>query len=430
MNYDIIIIGSGLYGSLLANEFLKENKKVLIIEAGKNKKIDFNEQNKFPLKFQKNKIKFIKKNNNLFYHYVFGGKSNYWYGHSNPPLKKYIKKNPFFYKIFKKYNKNVYSLLKLKKYHIPFLFNKNKNKYIYPSYISNEKKTSKPICLKKKLLKNKNCSILFSKKVLSIEKNKETIQINFQNKEKLNINNNIPIILALDTFNLINVLKKSNICLNKKLIGSTFFNHLRYQYIIRFPISEMNNKYFKEGYLMFNQDKNIYNQIQIIKKNKYFYMHLDYFIEPKYKYFKKKSFKILKINNLTFKIIRNKYKLCFKKLKKKDINQFKKVQKINLDLLKKLKKKNIEFFDFEKNSFLKNIPKLNIKQNYIYDSKHESGGIIFNKHIDKNLKIIGTNNLYIIGNSLLTSYFGTQPSFLTSCFILHLKNIILNTLKK
>ena len=80
-------------------------------------------------------------------------------------------------------------------------------------------------------------------------------------------------------------------------------------------------------------------------------------------------------------------------------------------------------FNFSKN------PTCHIYQN-IVDSKHESGGIEFKKHIDKNLKILGTENIYLISNAILSSYFGTQPSFLIGCFILHLKNHILKKYKK
>lgn len=435
-DYDIIIIGSGLYGLLLAN-LLSTHKKVLILEAG-----DFNllfhkcEENiNFTYPENENKFWFCpykKYDNSLNVSetplpYAIGGRSVYWGGWCNFPTKDNLLNldNEFIANLHKYENetRKVLNMVTL-----------NKPKWLENiSHVHNVEVSlinGYPLCQIEKTLKNKNIKILANTKVLEIilKNNRNAIGLETTNGH-LSINN-VPLILSAGTFENTKLLMRLSLSneIKFKNLGKNLQDHNLTIYVVRFP--KKDNKNIDIGHFLLKPYYFSYIQCR----------YCDNYSDDGYIYLVMKSFISLNrkspLRNLIYsKKIKNQnedYKMVLNfSLSKRDVKRWDVTDKYMYNFLKNFN--NVEIIDTKNNNipitvnfteeqfeFLKKNREMQLKKSY-----HECGTTAYNDVVDIHSKVKKIDNLFIVGPSVIPSIDGCSPCVFTTTMLLKLKDYLL-----
>jgi hypothetical protein len=443
--FDFIIIGSGPAGITLCNEILKKKGgNILIIEKG-----DL-------LKSRAEKVFYkslpIKLNSRAF---IVGGTSNIWSNISSSFEKfemeqRWKKKNinlwplshlelkKFYNKIDKNYKFN-YEDLKKNKTSLPFELRK--------FYGSNE-----PANFKDYILYNK-ISLLYNCEELTVDeiKKKTFVIFKYQNQLKQIFGKKI-IICAGGIESTALVLrslqkKQLNGIKNKKLVGSYFMDHPKFFLgYLKYPKIEL----IKNFFITQNRDKFYYIGISLnknIQKNKKILnSYVRFENEQIYFDFKRKRLfllnlgkflyhKILNVKKFTTKIrirafcemvprISNKI-LVSKKDQKIYVNY--KLCSQSIKTLRYLSSYIYKYFSHYPQRELANKITKSFLYNNIEDASHHMGGLNYSKDkkksiVDKNLKIIGTKNIFVCSSAVFPTSGSANPTMTICALAVRLAN--------
>ena len=447
-NYDFIIVGSGPAAISLYKSLIKKNLfKILIIEKG-----NF-EKNKYE------KIKYtslpIKKKSRVF---AVGGTSNLW---SN--ISSYFEKTEMKLR-YKKKNRSVWpltdnDLIKLyKKIDKSYGFNFSKIKLLkvdIPFKVRNFIGKINPIKFKD-FIKTSEVDLIYNCEVLTIDEYKNKASIDFMLKQKIEKIFSKKVILCCggieSTALILKSLENNKIKMlrNKKMVGRNFMEHPKFTLgFLKYPkinlIKKLELKYNKEnlsyfGVSMTNKDQrmnNILNSYVRFEKT-YFNFEIKRNLFTIFQIFKYLFIKNIKIKKKVFYKIRlftemlpnlnNKISIC-KKTKKIIVDY--KLSKKDLKTIELLSSSVYKFFsvkpDLEK---IEPISKLNYE-----DSSHHMGGLCFSKDskktlVDKNLKLMGTKNIYICSSAIFPTSGSANPTMTICALSIRLGNYLANQIKK
>lgn len=421
--YDFIIIGSGpaaitLYKKIVSK---KSKSKILILEEG-----DFSKKN-----FKKVFSKHLKINlkSRAF---TVGGSSSVWSNISSY-FEEFEMKSRWEKKQFNLWPLNHKSLLKEykklnKKYQ--FFFDKFKAKKINaPFEIRPFLATTKPMNFKKFINVNE-IDLIYNCRITSIDEGKKVATAYTINKELKFIAKKIIICCGgIESVSLIqNSLnqKKLNNLKNKNLIGKFFMDHPKfnlgylkfpkYEIIDKFKFIKKNNLIFYYGISLqknFQKKNNLLNTyVRFEEYNSKIKSYLGKLNVPLFKnIFKKKIYNVRLFcemipnisNSISLKKNKTLIKLKFSQIDYKTIN---------------LLAENVKYFfskDPEKES------SFNFKNsiNKFEDASHHMGGLCFNPNkklsvVDKNLRILGLNNIYVCSSAVFPSSGSANPT-MTVC---------------
>jgi hypothetical protein len=391
--YDYIIIGSGPAASVILNNLIKTQKKILVVERGGFKK-NFTE-NVFSENFK------IKKDSRIF---GVGGTSNTW-----AQIYSKISKN----EMCNNKNINVWPLSHgallnwCNKIGPKYKFDMNNlgNQAIYEKKFYSRKfiELKSPLRFSK-FFNNQKFDMISNCKVETLDETKKinSIFFDFENK-KYSINSKKIIICAgtLESCSLIInsiKLKKLKKIKNKKFIGRYFMDHPKcYIGEIEFPKKNLIDK-FK---LKSKKNINFYYGLSLFQKNKRTLNTYIRFEEIKslFRYRKKIVIKIFlemepKFQNKIY-IKNNKLKISLL-LSKKEIE-------ISKKLLAEIKK----LFSLKPKSEKFN---LNIKD--LTDASHHIGGLSYPKIVNKNLKIQGLKNIFCCSSAVFPTSGSVNPTLI------------------
>ncbi len=453
--YDIQIIGAGIIGISISNFLLKykSNLKILLIERGRF-------INNAQAKKQNNSVNFkglsIKGDSRVF---GVGGSSLTW-GNiiSNITNDELSNKWPINAEAIDRYCKDVSNILNLAYSTKDKNLKKNERYFSYPI---------QPVNFKSYLNTSK-IDLLYNCNVDKVcEENKCCISIFKNQKKEIKIKSS-QIILSLGTLEVIKLLHNSIKSkylpkVNKKILGKYFMNHPK------FNIGEI--KFLK---------KNIYIKKFLLKKNDHHFSYIGISLPKKikkkfdllnsYVSFKPKIYSELenKINSSKNNLYKLKNRALLKMIKLIDYFNFflnkrqflmkaflemepKKENQVKID-----KNNKIKVFNFISNKEIKTIKilrdyilkkyssdylkeeKKNITKKFIYkyaqDASHHMGGTIYdhkikNSFVDKNLKIIGSKNIFICSSSFFPTSGSVNPTIIILAFALRLSKHILKTKK-
>lgn len=451
--YDIQIIGAGIIGISISNFLLKykSNLKILLIERGKF-------INKVQAKKQNNSVKFkglaIKGDSRVF---GVGGSSITW-GNivSNITNDELSNKWPINAELIHRYCKNAANILDLDYSSKDKNLKNNERYFSYPS---------KPINFKNYLDTSK-IDLLYNCNVEKFcEENKYCISILKNEKKEIKIKSS-QIILSLGTLEIIKLLHNSIKSkylpkVNKKVLGKFFMNHPKLNIgEIKFLKKNANIKKF----LLKKNDQNFsYIGISLPKKIKKKFNLLNSYISLKPKIYSKLENKINRsknnfhklknrailqiikfIDRLNFFLNKRQFLMkVFLEMEPRKQNQVKIDKDNKIRVLSSISNKEIKTIKILRDYILKkyssdyfNEEKKNITKKFIYkhaqDASHHMGGTIYNHKIknsfvDKNLKVLGSKNVYICSSSFFPTSGSVNPTIIILAFALRLSKHILNT---
>ncbi len=453
--YDIQIIGAGIIGISISNFLLKykSNLKILLIERGRF-------INNAQAKKQNNSVKFkglsIKGDSRVF---GVGGSSLTW-GNiiSNITNDELSNKWPINAGAIDRYCKDVSNILNLAYSTKDKNLKKNERYFSYPI---------QPINFKNYLNTSK-IDLLYNCNVDKVcEENKCCISIFKNQKKEIKIKSS-QIILSLGTLEIIKLLHNSIKSkhlpkVNKKILGKYFMNHPK------FNIGEIKflkkNIYIKKFLLKKNDNHFSYIGISLPKKIKKKFDLLNSYVSFKPKIYSELENKINASKNKLYKL---KNRALLKMIKLIDyfnffLNKRQFLMKVFLEMEPKKenqvkidKNNKIKVFNFISNKEIKTIKilrdyilkkyssdyfneeKKNITKKFIYkyaqDASHHMGGTIYdhkikNSFVDKNLKIIGSKNIFICSSSFFPTSGSVNPTIIILAFALRLSKHILKIKK-
>ncbi len=391
--YDYIIIGTGPAASVLINNLVKTNKKILVVERGGLKK-------NFGKNLKSESFK-IKKNSRIF---GIGGTSNEW-SQIYSLLSEHEMQN---------FNKNnIWPLSHkdltywCKKIHLKYKFNIKQvgserilnNKFYIRKFIE----IRSPIRFSK-YYQNREFDLLTNCTVNSLEENKRFNKIFFKiNKINCSINSKKIIVCAggiESSLLILNSLKKKRLknLKNKKFIGRYFMDHPKcYVGELEYPNMELINNYK----LKYKKNINVYSGISLFKKNQRLLNTYIRFEEKKTFFNLKKKIKLRIFLEMEPKF-------------KNRISVYKNIGKVNLSLSKKeietsktLLKEIIIFFSLNPKK-----EKLNFNKKNLVGASHHMGGMVFPKVVDKNLKIQGIKNIFCCSSAIFPTSGSVNPTLI------------------
>lgn len=434
--FDYIIIGSGPAGVTLCNEILKKSKKrILIIERG-----NFSENKLLRIFY---KFLPVKLESRVF---AVGGTSNTWSNISSSFDESEMKQR------WTKKNTNLWPLSysELKKFYnkidknFGFNYEEKNNGINIPFKIRKFYGLNKATNFKNHIL-YKKISLLYNCQILTIDEIHGKSFVSFKFQDNLSRIYAKKIIISSggieSTVLVLRSLKEKKLknIMNKKFVGCYFMDHPKlYLGYLKYPKMNL----IKKLIIKKNENKFSYFGVSLknnLKKNKKMlntYVRFEnetFYFNYKRKYLilfhllkllfcrifniKKTQFKIrlrafcemvprknnkISLSNDTQKIFIN-YKLCSTSIK----------------TLKCLSSNISQYFSYrpEKESIHK------IDRNFIYknieDASHHMGGLAYSKNknksiVDKNLKIIGTNNIYVCSAAVFPTSGSVNPT-MTLC---------------
>ena len=450
IKFDIQIVGAGISGISLAHFLLKNNPKlnVLLIERG-----DF--INKTQAKNQINAVKFdglrIKNDSRVF---GVGGSSITW-GNiiSNITKEEISNKWPIkFYEIEKLCNKAAH-ILNLENSSGRNL-KENERKFNYTSYPTNFTK----------FLDTSKVNLLYNCKIEQIFEKKNYNYSHIRYQKKNFVIKSKKMVLCLGTFEIIKLLfnsfrKEKFLNINKRVLGKYFMNHPKFNIgEIKFLNKKIDiRKYLlkkngnKLSYIGVSLPKNIKKKYNLLnsyvrfKQKKYSY--LENKINQKSSFFiKVKHVVHLKVLNLLdqFDFFLKKRTFLIKIFVEMEPNEKNKVtlnKKKMINVRSSLSKKDIKTitilrdFIFKKFSFnYEGEEKVELTKEFIYkysqDASHHMGGTSYNhdkkkSFVDKNLKIIGTKNIFICSSSVFPTSGSVNPTLIILALGLRLSKFLL-----
>jgi choline dehydrogenase-like flavoprotein len=445
--FDFIIIGSGPAGVTLCNEILKKKQSnILIIEKG----------DLFKKRDEKIFYKFlpIKSNSRIF---GVGGSSNAWSNISSSFEKfemeqRWKKKNinlwPLSYeelqRLYNKIDTNYkfnYENLKKNKTNLPFELRK--------FYGSNEPTNFKNYILYDKINLLYNCEIL----TLDEVKKKSFIIFKHQNQLKKIFGKKI-IICAGGIESTALVLrslqkKQLNSIKNKKLVGSYFMDHPKFFLgYLKYPKIDLIKNFFikKRKKLFYYTGVSLSKNIQRNKEILNSYVRFEY--EGLYFNFKKKDLILSNIVKFLYHKIFNSKKFtpnirirAFSEMVPRTSNKIlvsKKDQKIfvnykmcsqSIKTLRYLSTYIYKYFSNYPEKELVNKITKKFLYNNIEDASHHMGGLIYSKDIrksivDKNLKIMGTNKIFVCSSAVFPTSGSVNPTMTICALAVRLANYL------
>ena len=391
--YDYIIIGSGPAASVILNNLIKTQKKILVVERGGFKR-NFTE-NVFSDDFK------IKKDSRMF---GVGGTSNTW-AHIYSKISKNEMCN----------NKNI-NVWPLSHRALLNWCNKIGPKYKFNmSNLNNEAIYKKKFYSRKfielknplrfsKFFNNQKFDMITNCKVKTLDESKKINSIFFDFKNKKYSINSKKIIICAGTLEscslIINSikLKKLKKIKNKKFIGRYFMDHPKcYVGEIKFPKKDLIDK-FK---LKSKKNVNVYYGLSLFQKNIKTLNTYVRFEEIKsiFRSRKKIVIKIFLEMEPKFKnkiYIRDNILKVSLSLGKKDIEISKKLL-VEIKKIFSLKPKSEEF-------------NLNVKE--LNDASHHIGGLSYPKIVNKNLKIQGLKNIFCCSSAVFPTSGSVNPTLI------------------
>ena len=432
-DYDIIMIGGGLYGLLFAN-LISKNKKVLILEAGGielKKHIASLDQSFVKTNYDEGIWEMS--HNKLFLEkkqtpdpYALGGKSPYWGGWATiPSINDISDQNKDFIDNFIKYYnkcKKVLNLNIIKKVNWIDEKFKKYNQEAYLSIIDNV-----PFCQITETLTNKNIKVITNCKTINLIYKDNNIKGIFTTNGYLDCQNN-NVILSSGTYNNINILLNSNTThLINKNVGRNFIDHVFSRIKIR--IKKNNNikkekfflKPFQFCYVQCYFDNNDYEE--------YLYMTIDGFVSVTENYDKRFFTKGLQNKNNDGSYIVNLQYI----LNDTDLLRWDMVDNFIDDFINSIPEVEYYLNDTYQKIIFKDIETQkeiwNKRRQPLLSSYHDSGGLSYGKVVDINSKVKNINNLFIVGPSVLPTINGCSPVILTTCMLLNLHDHLVNKIK-
>jgi mannosyltransferase OCH1-like enzyme len=435
-NYDFIIIGSGLYGLLLA-KCLSKTKKVLIIEAGDFNIMghvsEINENFQYPTKEENF---WIIPHQGVFLQdiqtplpYALGGRSVYWGGWANIPTKENLKG------LTNEFINNFYSYLK-KASDILNLTTIDKPNWIKQSENKNDIHSAQfsllngyPLCLIHETLYNKNIKILVNTKIIKlIPGNHNNIRGLHTTQGYLDVRKN-NVILGAGTFENTNLLMRSYVTYNNNLVdlGKNLKDHNLTIYKFKIPKKD---------------NINIENSPFIIKP--YYFCYIQCSVDKEdenYLFFTMRGFvsvvSVCSLRNLTYNehISNNDgtYKMLINfSLLHEDLQRWELMDKYMYNFLKNfnnteiidVKDENIIYkFDYTESQFFVLMGRT---RQPLLRSFHECGTTPYGSVVDINSRVKNMNNLFIVGPSVIPSIDGCSPCIFTTCMLLRLKDYLIN----
>jgi len=439
-DYDYIIIGSGLYGLLLA-KCLSKAKNVLILEAGDFNLIGHVREIKQSFKYPTKEGGFwLTPHQGVFLQdiqtpqpYAIGGRSVYWGGWSNIPTAENLKglSNEFIHN-FHSYLKEASDILNLTTLDKPEWINNSENiDDIHKAQFA--LLNGYPHNLIHETLYNKNIKILAKSKVIKLIQGQRNNMIGIHTtKGYLDVRNN-SIILASGLFENTNLLMRSYVTYNNKLIdlGKNLQDHIQTIYKFRIPKNENPNidtnpfiiKPYYYCYIQFNKDKYKDKEDDNFA---YFYMRGFASVIPIY------SMRNLTYNQQvsngdgTYKMLIN-FSLSDEDLKRWDL-----MDKYMYNFFRNFN--NPEIIDLKDENTMYKVDytekQLHIlsqtSRQPLLTSQHECGTTPYMGVVDINSRVKGMNNLFIVGPSVIPSIDGCSPCIFTTCMMLRLKDYLLN----
>ena len=391
--YDYIIIGSGPAASVILNNLIKTQKKILVVERGGFKR-NFTE-NVFSDDFK------IKKDSRMF---GVGGTSNTW-AHIYSKISKNEMCN----------NKNINdwplshrALLNwCNKIGPKYKFNMRNlnNEAIYKKKFYSRKfiELKNPLRFSK-FFNNQKFDMITNCKVKTLDELKKINSIFFDFKNKKYSINSKKIIICAGTLEscslIINSikLKKLKKIKNKKFIGRYFMDHPKcYVGEIKFPKKDLIDK-FK---LKSKKNVNVYYGLSLFQKNIKTLNTYIRFEEIKsiFRSRKKIVIKIFLEMEPKFKnkiYIKDNILKVSLSLGKKDIETSKKLL-VEIKKIFSLKPKSEEF-------------NLNVKE--LNDASHHIGGLSYPKIVNKNLKIQGLKNIFCCSSAVFPTSGSVNPTLI------------------
>lgn len=391
--YDYIIIGTGPSATVILNNLIKKNKKILVIERGSFQK-------KIGEKLFSKNIK-IKRESRIF---SIGGTSNSWSqiysllsknemcNNKNSNIWPISHKNLLYWcnKVGPKYNFDIKKLNSIKIF---------KNNFYSRKFIE----SNNPIRFSK-YYKKKNFDLITNCKIQSIDELNNQNFIFFSVKKKVYSINSRKIIIcagALEScFLIINSIRENKLkkIKNKKFIGRYFMDHPKcYVGAFKYPKKKLIDQ-FK---LKLKKKSNTYKGLSIYKKNQ---RTLNTYV----RFEEKKSFLGIykKILIKIFFEIEPKFKnrvYVKKNFINIDLSLSKKEIKLSKELLEKIKK----YF-----SYKPKLEKIDFKISDLVDASHHMGGLAYPKLVDRNLKIKGLKNIYCCSSAVFPTSGSVNPTLI------------------
>ena len=391
--YDYIIIGTGPAASVILNNLIRKNKKILVIERGGFKK-------KFTEDLYSDNLK-IKNNSRCF---GVGGTSNTW-----AHIYSFMSNNEMCN------NKNV-NIWPLNHKELTYWCKKVGPKYKFNTHDLKDEKIYKKKFLTRKFIELKN-PLNFSKyysnrkfdmitncKVETLDETKKINSIFFSIKHKIYSINSKKIIICAGTLEscllINNSVKKNKLkkLKNKRFIGRYFMEHPKcYVGEIKFPKKNLIDKFkinsrgkfnFYQGLSLFKKNKrklNTYVRFEeinsFLRLRKKILIKIFFEMEPRYR------------NKVYFK--NNKIHI--------DIKVSKNETQIANELLLGIK----NFF-----SFKPNLEKLSFSTKDLLDASHHIGGLTYPKIVDKNLKLKGLKNIFCCSSAVFPTSGSVNPTLI------------------
>ena len=424
-HYDIIIIGGGLFGLLFA-QLIFEKKRVLILEAGGielTQHIHFYQHNfnsnmtgsfwklpHTPIYLQETQTTFP---------YALGGRSPYWGGWVTIPSENELKQcDEKFIQTYKNYQKEARRVLHLHEYDPPHWIHdptmEKANKSLLDNY---------PMCLVNTILRNDKIKLITQCKVLRLLYSTQNTKIEglMTTKGYLDVRNNL-VILSCGTYEIANLL------LNKDYqsdimdqIGSTIADHIFTRVHLRFSTTHtisMNPFLLKPFHYC-------YIQVEFTGKDEhYYYLMIDAFVSVT---IDKKKFLS---NNQKISNLDGSYKINIHYLlNKNDLKRWDQVDEFVYHFMETYFP-NYEYLYNDEYIFK---PFRSEEERKIFftsfrqpllSSYHESSTTPYRKVVDINSQVYDTSNLFIIGPSVLPIIEGNNPTLLSTCMLLRLRDYL------
>jgi hypothetical protein len=442
--FNFIIIGSGPAGVVLCNEILKKGQSnILFIEKGDLLK---SRVEKIFYKFLP-----IKLNSRVF---KVGGTSNAW---SN--ISSYFEKFEMEHRWEKKKNLWPLSYEELKKFYNKidknYKFNYEnfkKNKTNLPFELRKFYGSNEPTNFKNYILYNK-INFLYNCEILTLDEVKKKSFVIFKYRNQLKKIFGKQIIICAggieSTALVLRSLQKKQLngIKNKKLVGSYFMDHPKFFLgYLKYPkIDLIKNFFIKKSKDMFyytgvSLNKNVQRNKKILNS----YVRFEY--EELYFNFKKKHLILSNIAKFLYYKIFNSKKFtpnirirAFSEIVPRASNKIlvsKRDQKIFVNY--KMCAKSIKtlrylstyiykyFSNYPEKELINKITKKFLYNN-IEDASHHMGGLIYSKDkrksiVDKNLKIIGTNKIFVCSSAVFPTSGSVNPTMTICALAVRLAN--------